>query len=31
MSGATDAVTSDPPARTWYALGWWLILPLVAL
>jgi 3-deoxy-D-manno-octulosonic-acid transferase len=31
MSGATAAVTSDPPARTWYALGWWLILPLVAL
>src|SRR5882672_407869 len=22
---------NNPPARTWYALGWWLALPLVAL
>jgi len=21
----------NPPARRWYALGWWFVLPLVAL
>jgi 3-deoxy-D-manno-octulosonic-acid transferase len=26
-----SAVAEHPPARTWYAFGWWLALPLVAL